>query len=99
MTLGLYWPTPGEVASGVLADPAAYECAVRHGWMLGATGHSAPRQSVRMCIEGGVFPSVAQHHGAVADLRPAGYEGHPVWRSGLALPIPFHAPKTMEAIQ
>lgn len=88
LTLSLYTPTREEVEAGVLRAPAAYNGTVRGGWIHGAGGTAQRKRSVRMCVEGSVFPAVAHAHGGVADLAPEGYP-HPVWRSGLAFAWPF----------
>jgi len=92
-TLSLYLPTREEVERGVLEAPAAYDCALRGGWIHGVGGSDQRKRSLRMCVEGSVFPSVSERHGEVRDVRPAGFTAHPVWRSGLAFALPCHPPK------
>lgn len=88
LTLSLYLPKHEEVAQGVLRTPAAYDCALRGGWIHDRAGSGDRKRSLRMCVEGSVFPKVADRPGTVRDAAPAGYP-HPVWRSGLALPVFF----------
>lgn len=93
MSLSLYLPAEAEVHAGVLGGFAAYDCAPRGGWMHDPVHGDRPRRTVRMCVEGSVFPAVAGFRpGEVRDLRPAGHTAHPVWRSGLAFALPFKHP-------
>lgn len=92
MTLSLYCPTQEEVAQGVLEAPAAYDCTLRGGFIHGLAGSRLRKRTLRMCIEGSVFRSAGPRPGHVVDLAPAGHP-HPVYRSGLALPLPFVYPK------
>jgi CRISPR-associated protein Csm4 len=87
LTLSLYLPTREEVAAGVLDAPAAYDCALRGGWIHGLGGTDQRKRAQRMCIEGSVLRKAGQSRGEVRDLRPEGYP-HPVWRSGLTFGIP-----------
>lgn len=91
MSLSLYLPTEQEVAAGVLEDRAAYDTTVRGGWIHSVAGTALRRRALRMCVEGSVFPKVAAVHGEVRDCAPEGFERnrHPVWRSGLAMPVWF----------
>lgn len=96
MTLSLYLPTEGEVAAGVLAGRAAYDTAIRGGWIHDVAGTGQRRRSLRMCLEGSVFPAVAATRpprraaaGEVRDCAPESFKAHPVWRSGLAFPYWF----------
>ncbi len=94
MTLSLYLPAEAEVRAGVLGGIAAYDCARRGGWMHDPVHGDRPRRTVRMCVEGSVFPAVAGFQpGEIRDLRPAGHTAHPVWRSGLAFALPFKHPE------
>ena len=92
LTLSLYHPTREEVAAGALDGIAAYACALRGGWIHGTAGTDRAKLTLRMCVEGSVFPLLdgTPPLGDVCDVRPAGFDAHPVWRSGLALTIPFH---------
>lgn len=90
MTLSLYLPSRAEVEAGVLESPAAYDCALRGGWIHSLAGTESWKRGVRMCLEGSVLRWVpaADHAGEVRDVRPESFTAHPVWRSGLAFPIP-----------
>ncbi len=92
-SLSLYLPTRDEVDRGVLDAPAAYDCALRGGWIHGPGGSDQRKRSLRMCVEGSAFPAVAPRHGDMRDARPAAFTAHPVWRSGLAFALPCHLPK------
>lgn len=89
ISLSLYLPTREEVAAGVLQGACAYDCAVRGGWVHDKTGSAERKRSVRMCVEGSVFPVVPGALGEVRDCRAASFTAHPIWRSGLALPVYF----------
>ncbi|MCK5860990.1 MAG: type III-A CRISPR-associated RAMP protein Csm4 [Candidatus Hydrogenedentes bacterium] len=89
MTLSLYLPTEKEVEDGVLEAPAAYDCALRGGWIHGTAGTAHAKHALRMCVEGSVFRNVTEQHGEVRDVTPEKFEDHRVWRSGLAFALPF----------
>lgn len=93
LTLSLYLPTEQEVRAGVLEDPAAYDCALRGGWIHSISGSEQRKRGLRMCVEGSVFQKVGNEHGEVRDVRPESFTRHPVWRSGLAFAVPFRAAK------
>lgn len=95
LTLSLYLPTRAEVEAGVLETPAAYDCALRGGWIHSLAGAESWKRSVRMCLEGSVLrrPPDVEPAGEVRDVRPESFTAHPVWRSGLAFAVPCHAEK------
>ena len=89
LTLSLYWPTEAEVRGGVLADPARYDLVLRQGWMASPEGRALRRREVRMLAEGSVLrASGGATLGGLADVTPAGFAAHPVYRYGLAFPLP-----------
>ena len=89
MTLSLYLPTRHEVDANVLEAPAAYDCALRGGWIHGVAGADKAKHALRLCLEGSVFNKVADQHGEVRDVTPDDFKDHRVWRSGLAFALPF----------
>ncbi|HOV73301.1 MAG TPA: type III-A CRISPR-associated RAMP protein Csm4 [Candidatus Hydrogenedentes bacterium] len=94
LTLSLYHPTRAEIAAGVLEGIAAYDCTLRGGWIHGTAGSDRPKRALRMCLEGSVFPALngVPPNGDVIDVRPVGFDKHPIWRSGLAFPAAFQHP-------
>ena len=94
VTLSLYHPTKEEFERGILTGIASYECTVRGGWIHSIAGYDSPKQSIRMCIEGSVFPAInGMPYGDVTDIS-YDQNPHPIYRSGLAFNIYFyHASK------
>ncbi len=90
-TLSLYHPTKEEFEVGILKGIASYECTMRGGWIHGLAGDSFPKMSVRMCIEGSIFPVKEGiiPKGNVIDIS-YNEKPHKIWRSGLAFNIYFH---------
>lgn len=90
MTLSRYNPTLSELTAGVLGEGASYELVDVGGW-LGSPGWPAQRRKrVRMIEAGSVLVAAVPITGQLVDVRPE-YEtatfGHPVYRSGIALPV------------
>lgn len=105
LTLSPYHPTPQEVAGGVLDEGASYTLLTRRGWVGSPEGSNLRRRMVRLLAEG----SVLQHpkegagpsYGDLADVTPYDGKGqpalgHPVWRYGIAFPLPAAQPVTQE---
>lgn len=90
LTLALYWPTPAELAAGVLDGPARYDLLSRYGWIASPEGRSWRRREVRMVAEGSVLAGVGTARGALARVTPRGFQAHEVYRYGLAFPLPIH---------
>jgi CRISPR-associated protein Csm4 len=86
-TLGLYHPTPDEVAAGVLAEPAAFDPEVRGGWVSGLAGQSVWRKAVRMLGEGALIRAASEAPGDLVDVTPDYYTAHPIYRQGIALTL------------
>ncbi len=79
---------------------ASYECAVRGGWIHSVAGGSEPKMSVRMCIEGSIFPAKGRMpQGDVIDISYNNGTSHAIWRSGLAFNIYFHHQQNEEKQQ
>jgi len=90
VTLSLYHPTKEEFEEGILTGSASYECTVRGGWIHSTAGYNSPKQSIRMCIEGSIFPAIkGMPHGDVIDIS-YNQNPHPIYRSGLAFNIYFY---------
>ncbi len=87
LTLSRYLPRREELPDA-LQGGAAYRLAPVAGW-LGAPGHAARRRrQVRFLVEGAVFEPVGTGSwGRLADVRPAGWDGFPIWRYGYACPV------------
>jgi CRISRP associated protein Csm4 len=89
LLLSLYLPTREEVDRGVL-DGMRGEAVVRGGWIHSSGPTTFKKRAVRCLAEGTVLPrpqgGVA---GEVRDVRPAGFERHPVWLEGRALSIGY----------
>jgi CRISPR-associated protein Csm4 len=86
LLLSLYHPTLREVQTGALRD-AQYDLLLRDGWIGSPDNSSERRLGLRMLAEGAVLPHQPVV-GDILDVRPAGFS-HPVYRSGLALTVPF----------
>ncbi|MCP4538873.1 MAG: type III-A CRISPR-associated RAMP protein Csm4 [Chloroflexi bacterium] len=87
LTLSRYLPCKKELPAA-LQGSASYRLEAVSGW-LNASGHKAQRRKqVRMLAEGSVFqPMGAGPWGLLADVRPAGWNDHPIWRYGYACPV------------
>ena len=87
MTLSLYHPTCHEVKAGVL-DGSAYELVNRRGWLRSPDGGAQRRKSVKMLSEGSVF-SQSFFDGDILNVKPDGWESHPIYDYGLAFKLPI----------
>lgn len=85
--LACYKPTLAELRRGVLAPPASYDLVSRFGWVCSPEGAALRRKDVAMLVEGSVT-SGDRPRGALVDVTPDGFQGHRVYRSGLAFPVP-----------
>jgi len=87
LTLSRYLPQSGELPAA-LQGVASYRLVPVAGW-LNAPGKKAQRRKqVRLLAEGSIFQPVGPGPwGRLADVRPAGWEGHPIWRYGYACPV------------
>lgn len=87
LTLARYLPRERELP-GALRGQAAYRLDAVGGW-LGAPGQRAQRRrEVRLLTEGSVFEPVGgSPWGRLADVRPEGWDAHPIWRYGYACPV------------
>lgn len=90
VTLSPCWPTEAEVRSGVLEN-ADYSLLNRRGWIGSPDGMNLRRKGVRMLGEGATLEK--KPIGALANVTPDPEPGasklpHPVYRYGLAFPVP-----------
>ena len=87
LTLSRYLPRLDELPEA-LRGQAAYRLDAVVGW-LGAPGQPARRRrQVRMLAEGSIYTAVGDGPwGRLVDVRPTGWDAHPVWRWGYACPI------------
>lgn len=92
VTLSRYHPRADEVPAAFQGDGARYRLVSVGGYLQSHSGPARPRRRLRLVSEGGVL--CAPHEGVlgdVADVRPVDF-AHPVWRYGLALPVPLEVP-------
>lgn len=95
VTLARYHPTAEELRAGVLQDSrVAYRLTSVGGWSSIPGRPDQPRRPIGMIEAGAVLRAAARFPlGTVVDARlnPVDPEGapHPLWRYGLAFPIPL----------
>lgn len=71
-----------------LENHSYYEVRERGGWICSPfSGQQLRRKNVKMFIEGSVFPFVPD--GELADVTPARFTSHPVYRNGIGLSLPI----------
>lgn len=87
--ISLFWQ--GSFASELrheLENHSYYEVRERGGWIGSPfSGQQLRRQNVKMFIEGSVFPFVPD--GELADVTPARFKSHQVYRNGIGLSLPI----------
>lgn len=92
VTLARYHPTLEELRAGILADPStAYRLISVGGWSAAPGRPDQPRRPVGMIEVGAVLRARDRFPlGTLVDARldPQGFP-HPIWRYGLAFPIPL----------
>jgi len=84
--ISLLWEHPfaAEYLQG-----ASYALRERSGWIVSpVSGQQARRQAVQMFTEGSVFPQLI--NGMLANVTPALFKAHPIYRSGISLSLPIH---------
>jgi len=94
VTLSRYLPGPDEVP-GALRGRASYGLDPIAGWLWAPGERAQRRKQVRMLREGSLFEPVGPGPwGRLADVRPDGWDAHPIWRWGYACPVgvPLFAP-------
>lgn len=69
-------------------NESSYDLVERGGW-IGSTfsGRQMRRKKVRMFAEGSIFK--IQPSGQIADVTPARFKRHPIYRNGIALSLPI----------
>ena len=97
LTLSRYLPRREELPAA-LQGSASYRLEAVSGW-LNAPGHKAQRRKqVRLLAEGAVFqPMGTGPWGCLADVRPDGWNPHPIWRYGYACPVGIRAQEVNNA--
>jgi len=87
LTLSRYLPRKEELPA-VLRGDASYHLVAIAGWLDAPDRPARRRRQVRMLAEGSVFNPVGEAPwGRLQDVRPAGWDGHPIWRWGYACPV------------
>ncbi len=94
VTLARYHPTRDELSAGVLTGPGAAYRLVRVGGWASAPGQPArPRRPIGMIEAGAVLEAGGRFPlGALVDARLDGGTPPPLWRYGLAFPVPMNEP-------
>ncbi len=85
VSLSLYYPKEEELTN---IHDSYYELIERKGYIYSPHCKSLRRKSLRMFIEGSVFPSQPPKCGKLVDVTPEIYKTHPVYRYGLIFPLP-----------
>jgi CRISPR type III-A-associated RAMP protein Csm4 len=89
LLLSLYLPTREEAERGAL-DGMSGDSVVRGGWIHSSGPTSFRKRAVRCLVEGTVLPRPrGGAAGEVRDVRPAGFDRHPVWLEGRAFAIRY----------
>jgi CRISPR-associated protein Csm4 len=87
VTLSRYLPREDELP-GALRGRASYALDTVAGWLAARGQRAQRRRQVRLLSEGSVFePAASRPWGRLADVRPAGWDAHPIWRWGYACPV------------
>jgi CRISPR-associated protein Csm4 len=91
--LSLFWqqPLPTETLHN-----ASYNLQERGGWITSpaSDGRQLRRKSVQMFAEGSVFPQMPI--GQLAEVTPAGFTDHSIYRSGISLSLPLNVQENYE---
>ncbi len=91
MTLSRYNPAPEEWQAGVLGSGSSYGLVDVGGWLATPGRPAQRRKRVRMIEVGSILAAPVPVVGRIVDVRPdyeqPGAPDHPVYRSGIALPI------------
>jgi len=87
LTLSRYLPRQDELPAA-LQGRASYRLVAVAGWLNAPGSRAQRRRQVRLLGAGSVFePAGARPWGRLADVRPAGWQAHPIWRYGYACPV------------
>ncbi|MEW6498366.1 MAG: type III-A CRISPR-associated RAMP protein Csm4, partial [Cyanobacteriota bacterium] len=88
--ISLFWDNEPATLAQLITDTndASYEIIERGGWIASPfSGRQLRRKMVRMFSEGSVFP--ARPVGKLADVKPAQFDTHQIYRNGIALSLPI----------
>ncbi|MFP4120865.1 type III-A CRISPR-associated RAMP protein Csm4 [Coleofasciculus sp.] len=87
--MSLFWQSSfASELSHELENHSYYEFRERGGWICSPfSGQQLRRKNVKMFIEGSVFPFVPG--GELADVTPARFKSHQVYRNGIGLSLPI----------
>lgn len=87
-SLSLYYPAPKETGN---MDEAYYELIERKGYIYSQSNLTLRRKTVRMFLEGSVFPKIPDRRGQFKDVKPDIFEAHAVIRFGYFFGLPCRA--------
>jgi len=89
LTLSLYFPADQDHEIKNLSD-GFFDLLERKGYIYSPYGQSLRRCSVRMFVEGSVFPATQNRIGSLEDVTPAAFpeEKHHIFRYGLFFGVP-----------
>ncbi|HEK86296.1 MAG TPA: type III-A CRISPR-associated RAMP protein Csm4 [Candidatus Aminicenantes bacterium] len=85
-----YFPSEEEL---VELEKAYYEVEERKGYIFSPANRSFRRRSLRLFVEGSVFPGLSRK-GTLQDVTPEIFTGHRVYRYGLLLSFPCKLEET-----
>lgn len=88
--LSLWHPKREEWRVEVMSG-SCYDIITRGGFISGSTSpaeRNKIKKSVNMVLAGSVI-ATTELEGDIVDVRPEGFDAHPVWRDGRALYLPF----------
>jgi CRISPR-associated protein Csm4 len=89
VTLSRYIPQKAEIAS-FYYGPAGFAFDRITGWMRSPGNPAQRRKSVQMLREGSTFGALDQIPlGRIVEVQPEYWQGHPIYRSGLAFGVGF----------
>ena len=98
--ISLFWAKPKSeqfqqiaqaLAGADSSTQASYSLKARGGWIASPSGHQKRRQVVSMMAEGSVLPRSAFPEaplGDLANVTPANFRRHQVYRSGVSVSLP-----------
>ncbi len=85
--MSLFWDDELSKLEQLIKD-ASYEIQARGGWIASPfSGRQLRRKTVRMFVEGSVFPEKTQ--GKLANVTPTGFTTHSIYRNGISLSLPI----------